>query len=161
MMSNKITNFMVYVLAAFAAAGIVAEGLTNTVYAQEQEYAATLGLFQEEIPPTNSTATGKVEFTVMEDSIQYTVDIPSIQNVTAGHIHYGGQNETGPIIVTLFNYDSPMNSVAENGSITAEDLEGPLVGQNITQLVTAMDNGQTYINIPTLKYPNGEIRGDP
>jgi len=152
---------MLAAFAAFAAAGMAADSLTNSMYAQEQEYTATLGLFQEEVPPTNSTATGKVEFAVMEDSIEYTVDIPSIQGVNAGHIHYGGQGEIGPIIVTLFRYDSPMNIVNESGSITAEDFEGPLAGHNITDLVTAMNNGQTYINIHTLKYPNGEIRGDP
>ena len=33
--------------------------------------------------------------------------------VTAGHIHLGAKGENGPIVVTLFKYDSPMNEVSK------------------------------------------------
>jgi hypothetical protein len=114
---------------------------------------------QEEVPPTNSQATGMAEFTVTGENAEYSVNASNIQGVTAGHIHSGGQRENGPIVVTLFKNDSPTNEVSETGSITADKLEGPMAGKQLTDLVNAMSNGETYVNIHTEQNPNGEIRG--
>jgi hypothetical protein len=52
-----------------------------------------------------------------------------------------------------------MNQVSESGSITADKLEGPMAGKQLSDLTTAMSNGETYVNIHTEQNPNGEIRG--
>jgi hypothetical protein len=145
------------ITAAVAIVGITS-GLTNSVVAQEQKFVATLS-GQEEVPPTNSQATGMAEFTVTGENAEYSVNASNIQDVTAGHIHSGKQGENGPIVVTLFKNDSPTNEVSETGSITADKLEGPMAGKQLTDLVTAMNNGDTYVNIHTEQNPNGEIRG--
>jgi hypothetical protein len=136
----------------------ITSGLTNSVVAQEQKFVATLS-GQEEVPPTNSQATGMAEFTITGENAEYSVNASNIQGVTAGHIHSGGQGENGPIVVTLFKNDSPTNEVSETGSITVDKLEGPMAGKQLTDLVTAMRNGETYVNIHTEQNPNGEIRG--
>jgi hypothetical protein len=145
------------ITAAVAIVGITS-GLTNSLVAQEQKFLATLS-GQEEVPPTNSQATGMAEFTVTGENAEYSVNASNIQDVTAGHIHSGKQGENGPIVVTLFKNDSPTNEVSETGSITADKLEGPMAGKQLTDLVTAMNNGETYVNIHTEQNPNGEIRG--
>lgn len=99
------------------------------------------------MPATNSQATGMAKFTEMGDSVEYCVNASNIQGVTAGHIHSGKQGENGPVVVTLFKYDSPMNQVAEKESITADKLEGPMVGKQLSNLATAMSNGETYVNV--------------
>ena len=77
-----------------------------------------------------------------------------------GHIHSGKQGEYGPVIVTLLKNESPANEVSETGSITADKLEGSMAGQQLSDLVTAMSNGETYVNIQTESYrTNREIRG--
>lgn len=126
--------------------------------AQEQILVATLS-GQEEVPPTDSQATGNAEFTVTGDNVGYRVIASDIQGVTAGHIHSGKQGENGPVVVTLFQNDSPTDEVLETGSITADKLEGPMAGKQLPDLVTAMSNGETYVNIHTEQNPNGEIRG--
>src|SRR5918996_2619479 len=157
-MSIKV-RAMFAIVAALATTGIITIGLPNLVFAQgEQKFAATLSA-QEEVPPTNSQATGMAEFTVMGDNVQYSVNASNIQSVTAGHIHNGKQGENGPIVVTLFKNESPTNEVSETSSITADKLEGPMAGKQLTDLVTAMNNGTTYVNIHTEQNPNGEIRG--
>lgn len=148
---------MFAVIAALATAGI-ATSLTSSVFAQEQKFTATLS-GQEEVPPTDSQATGMAEFTVMGDNVAYTVNASNIEAVTAGHIHSGKQGENGPVVVTLFTNDSPTNEVSETGSITADKLEGPMAGKQLTDLATAMTNGETYVNVHTEQNPNGEIRG--
>jgi CHRD domain len=114
----------------------------------------------EEVPPVQTEATGVAEIIPMgPDSIAYSVNTTNIEGATAGHIHFGKAGENGPIVVTLFKYDSPMNQVSENGTITADKLEGPLAGKQISDLATAGANGTLYVNIHTEKNPNGEIRG--
>lgn len=78
---------------------------------------------QEEVPPINSQATGIAEFTVIGESVEYTVNASDIQGVTAGHIHSGKQGENGPVGITLLKNESPANEVSETGTITADKLE--------------------------------------
>jgi hypothetical protein len=156
-MSIRIKGAIFTIAATLVVVGITS-GLTTSAVAQEQKFVATLST-QEEVPPTTSQATGMSEVTVMGESAEYSVNATNIQGATAGHIHSGKQGENGPIVVTLFKNDSPSNEVSETGSITADKLEGPMAGKQLTDLVTAMSNGETYVNIHTEQNPNGEIRG--
>jgi hypothetical protein len=47
----------------------------------------------------------------------------------------------------------------KSGSTTADKLEGLMVGNQLTDLVTATTNGETYVNIHAEQNPNGKIRG--
>lgn len=144
---------------ALASIGITTtNSLTSPVFAQDQKFTAKLS-GQDEVPPTTSQATGMAEFTVMGDSVEYTVNASGMQGVTAGHIHSGKQGENGPVVVTLFKNDSPTSEVSETGSITPDKLEGPMAGKQLTDLAAAMSNGDTYVNVHTEQNPNGEIRG--
>jgi hypothetical protein len=117
-----------------------------------------------EVPPTNSSSTGLAEFDIIgTDSIRYDVNASNIQNVTAGHLHGGLEGENGPIIVTLFSYDTPMNQVSESGIITAgnSSFQGATTTsqQQLEDFMNAMRTGQIYVNIHTEQNPDGEIRG--
>jgi hypothetical protein len=137
-------------------------GLTDLVFAQG---AAKFGFNltgSEEVPPVQTNATGMAEisaYTVAGDSITYSVNATNIKDVTAGHIHFGKQGENGPIVFTMFKYDSPRNEVLETGTITADKLEGPMKGKQVFDLAIAGANGSLYMNIHTVENPNGEIRG--
>jgi hypothetical protein len=134
--------------------------LTNLVLAQGPPTFVIDLLGSEEVPPVQTDATGVAEIRPMgADSIAYSVNATNIEGVTAGHVHLGKQGENGPIVVTLFNYDSPMNGVSETGTITADKLEGPMAGKQISDLAAAGANGTLYINIHTEQNPDGEIRG--
>jgi hypothetical protein len=116
----------------------------------------------EEVPPVQTNATGMADispYTIAGDSITYSVNATNIKDVTAGHIHFGKQGENGPIVFTMFKYDPPRDEVLETGTITADKLEGPLKGKQVSDLAFAGANGSLYMNIHTLENPNGEIRG--
>jgi hypothetical protein len=49
--------------------------------------------------------------------------------------------------------------VSEGGTVTADNLEGPMAGSQLSDLIDAMNNGQAYVNIHTEQNPDGEIRG--
>ncbi len=158
-MSIKNNTAIVFTLAIILGTGIaVSSSFNSAAYAQNGKFTANLS-GQEEVPPANSTATGMAEFTPSGESVSYNVNATDIQGVTAGHIHTGAQGENGPVVVTLFTFDSAQNQVSQNGTITADKLEGPMQGKQISDLANAMKNGTTYVNIHTEQNPNGEIRG--
>lgn len=112
-----------------------------------------------------TSATGDAIFTVSSDgtTINYRITVSDISNVTQAHIHLFPQGE---ILVWLYP-DSPppiliegkFDGILAEGIITTEDLMGPLAGGNITNLVTLLEQGKTYVNVHTTQYPMGEIRG--
>jgi CHRD domain len=130
---------------------------------QQKRFVTELTGF-EEVPPVNNTsAIGVAEFKLGQDNIMYTVNVTDIENVTAAHIHSGQVGENGPIVITLFKEDTPTTAmttgVLSEGNITATNLEGPMAGQLLSNLTSAMRNDQTYVNVHTQQNPNGEIRG--
>ena len=116
-----------------------------------------------EVPPKDTTATGTATFNVIgTDSITYTVRVKDMQMVTAAHIHQGNAGENGPVLVTLYNNPTPSamtNGELAKGTITATNLEGPLAGKQITDLISMIKSGGTYANVHTTANPMGEIRG--
>ena len=125
------------------------------------EFAANL-TGKQEVPPVDTQATGEAIFIPhmpLNKTIDYYLNATDIQGVTQGHIHSGAQGQNGPVVVTLFKFDSPQNNVTKTGSIAANNLEGPMQGKTIHDLITAMRNNTTYVNFHTEKNPNGEIRG--
>ena len=131
---------------------------------QEEERFITELTGFEEVPPVNNTsAIGVAEFKLGQDNIMYIVNVTDIENVTAAHIHSGQVGENGPIVITLFKEDTPTTAmttgVLSEGNITATNLEGPMAGQLLSNLTSAMQNEQTYVNVHTQQNPNGEIRG--
>jgi hypothetical protein len=130
---------------------------------QQKRFVTELTGF-EEVPPVNNTsAIGVAEFKLGQDNIMYTVNVTDIENVTAAHIHSGQVGENGPIVITLFKEGTPTTAmttgVLSEGNITATNLEGPMAGQLLSNLISAMRNDQTYVNVHTQQNPNGEIRG--
>lgn len=137
-------------------------GLTDLVTAQGPAKFGFNLTGSEEVPPVQTNATAMAEisaYTVAGDSITYSVKAMNIKDVTAGHIHLGKQGENGPIVFTMFKYDPPRNEVSETGKITADKLEGPMKGKQVSDLALAGSNGSLYMNIHTVENPNGEIRG--
>jgi hypothetical protein len=78
------------------------------------------------------------------------------------HIHSGATGKNGPVVVTLFKSASPtgtMNGLLSQGTITSSNLEGPLKGKTISDLIRLMNDGTAYANVHTQQNPKGEIRG--
>ncbi len=163
-MSMIIGNNVPTAVVAVVVIGIVSIATSfnvNSAALAKHELNATLsGL--EEVPSVNTMATGEAEFVPVlpnNETIDFSVNATNIEDVTAGHIHMGIQHENGQVVVTLFEFGADQNEVSERGTITADMLTGPMEGLAISDLLTAMKNGSTYINIHTTQYPDGEIRG--
>lgn len=136
----------------------------NSAFAQTETEAFTAMLTGgEEVPPVTTESTGVATLNVTgPESIDYSVNVTGMDKVTAAHIHSGPTGENGEVIVTLFKADSPTGEISgnlANGTITGSSLEGQMQGTAVSDLVKAMERGETYVNVHTEANPNGEIRG--
>ncbi len=121
-------------------------------------------LGKDEVPPVQTRAIGFVFFMLSKDSmtLHFFLFVARIENVTASHIHLAAVGVNGPVVVPL--YLGPMiagkfNGVLAKGTITAQNLTGPLAGQPLQALLTQIEAGNTYVNVHTTQHPGGEIRG--
>src|ERR687897_2161445 len=123
----KTTSSTILLILVALAIATILTSFTNS-FAQEQRAMANPS-GQEEVPPVQTQATGIAEFTLMGmDSVVYSVNATNIEGATAGHIHLGKPGENGPIVITLFKYDTPMDQVSETGSRSEEhtsELQSP------------------------------------
>jgi hypothetical protein len=145
--------------------GVIAP-IPNEATAQEpgvQEFDAIL-TSAAEVPPVQSSASGFAELEVEEgsDNMEYDIIAINIDRVTQAHIHQGSSSEAGPVVATLFNASTPTGPTSgelTDGFITSANLEGPLQGKQLSDLIALMQNGQAYVNVHTEQNPEGEIRG--
>lgn len=164
-MPLKTSQLAVMLASLFAAAITLSFTEFSPLLAQlDQQTFTTQMSGNEEVPPVETVGTGITEFNLSSDgsSIGYQLNVTEMSGITAAHIHSGNVGENGPVIVTLFSSDTPTgqtNGVLSEGTISSSDLEGPMEGRDISDLVSAMSNGVTYVNVHTEANPDGEIRG--
>ena len=134
-----------------------------------------------EVPANDSRARGVAIFKVAKDgqSIEYKLIVAKINNPFMAHIHMAAKGVNGPIVVWLFPSTTPgvqgplgvgrVDGLIAKGTITATNLVGPLAGHPLADLLAAIQNSNTYVNVHTNDgvapvtnlpgdIPGGEIR---
>jgi CHRD domain len=149
--------------------------LAAPVDAGDQDFVAHLS-GRDEVPSNESLAQGQAIFHLSADGTQldYKLIAANIDNVVFAHIHLAPAGVNGPVVAFLFGPAAAgggrFSGVLAQGTITADDLIGPLAGQPLTALVDAMLAGNTYVNAHTDDgvapagtgpgdLPAGEVRG--
>lgn len=133
----------------------------TNIFADDNKFSTPL-TGMEEVPPVNTNSTGIALFELVKNNINFKVNVTNLDNINAAHIHLGEFGQNGDIIFTLFKPATPidvLNGTLVEGKLTAVDLQGPLKGKTVNDLVQLINNTKTYVNIHTEQYPNGEIRG--
>lgn len=138
-------------------------------------YTAPLSGAQE-VPERETPARGQAVFRLSADGteLHYRLIVANIDNVVGSHIHLAEAGANGPIVAFLFG-PAPAggggtDGVLATGTITADDLVGPLAGQPLEALIAQIEAGDTYVNVHTNDgvgdtntgpgdFPGGEIRG--
>jgi hypothetical protein len=166
-MTQKNTLAIIAVLVAVLSVSTLSMALNLAkVQAQEgQTFSATLS-GENEVPPTESNATGVAQFQLSDgddgQEVAYSVNLTGFDDITAAHIHSGNEGENGPIVATLSQGEEADGDSVElqfTGNIQTNDLAGPLEDSEIADLVDLMNNGSAYVNVHTELYPDGAIRG--
>ena len=112
----------------------------------------------QEAPPVVSFGTGTSTFFVPadRDRIDFTLNFSGLTGVTMVHVHLGAVGFDGPIIFDL----SPTPFVSPlQGTLRAGDLRPQAGAATFQQAVDALLRGNTYVNVHTTRFPDGEIRG--
>ena len=151
---------VVFVL-GLAAVGVAAAGMNG--------HWGTHPTGDDEVPANASPAQAQAQFKLSSDgsSLSYKLNVANIENVTQAHIHRAPAGVNGPIVAWLYPSAPPARLIPGRsggtlgeGTITAANLVGPLQGQSLEALLTAIDTGNAYVNVHTSQLPPGEIRGN-
>ena len=149
-------------------------------YATPTTFTANLTPAQE-IPPTASTATGSATITLdpAANTLRVQVTFSGLSSVTtASHIHcclaslFANANvmvaTTTPTFpgfpsgVTSGTYDHVLDLTSASSYNPAfVTMQGGTVAMAEAALINGIQNGETYLNIHTVNFPGGEIRGLP
>jgi hypothetical protein len=99
----------------------------------------------QETPLVKTSATGETTLTLNADkSLTCTLTTTDTNNANAAHIHLAPAGVAGPIIIPLAG--GPTTWSCPSTALTTDQL-------------TALQNGNLYVNVHTTDHPNGEIRG--
>ena len=135
-----------------------------------------------EVPARDTNAQAQAIFHLSKDGseLEYKLIAANIENVFMAHIHINRPGFNGPIAVWLYPSTATVpgptgagriDGVIAQGTITAANLVGPLLAQPLEALVTALNDGNAYVNLHTSDgvapadtgagdFPGGEVRGD-
>jgi CHRD domain len=173
-MKRVVVLGLLAVLATAAAATAVA--------ALNDNFGAHLNGRNERPDPRETQAQGQALFHLSDDgqSMDYKLIASNIENAFMAHIHIGPAEGTGPIAVWLFPGTAPVplplpdaadrvDGVIATGTFTAANFVGPLAGHPMSDLVSAIEAGNAYVNVHTNDgiappntgpgdFPGGEIR---
>jgi len=130
------------------------------------------------VPPVNTDARGRARFALSNTGTRlwFRLEATRIERVTAAHIHLGQEGANGPVVVVLLGppvdpSDRPMSTGPDIGTVPGIMVQGTLTDDDIlpqpdlefdgslAALVDWMRRGAAYVNVRTVAYPNGEIRG--
>jgi hypothetical protein len=127
----------------------------------ETNFAATLTGAAERPNPVTTTATGTATVTINDaaSTMSFSVSVTNLLSPTMAHIHIGGPTVAGGIAVNLLPTAPAVGSftgVLNSGTITAGMIVG---GETFATLAAKIRSGQAYINVHTVAFPDGELRG--
>ncbi|MDN3669742.1 CHRD domain-containing protein [Echinicola jeungdonensis] len=120
---------------------------------------------REEVPSVAASGSGYANFHLSEDetSLSYQLFVANTEGILFSHIHMAPAGENGPVVAFLLEAQDPptplFNGLLAEGVIMTEDLLGPLSGMTLNDLIKAIKDGNTYVNVHTVENPSGELRG--
>jgi hypothetical protein len=129
----------------------------------------------EEVPVVSTPGKGQLRLLVYPDrnTIGYELSYSGLQaDATQAHIHFGQLSVNGGVSVFLCSnlgngptgtQACPLRSGTVSGVITANSVLGPevqgIAPGEIDELVAALREQLTYVNVHSTRWPGGEIRG--
>jgi hypothetical protein len=163
----------IWAVRIFAIAGVLALAFT-TATADEgaTSFSTSMTGFQE-TAPILTNGDGTFHATVHGNSLTYTETFNGLtSSVTQSHIHFGERGVPGAFFVFLCTNlgNGPAGTPAcpaaggtVSGTVTAANVVA-VPAQNISAgdfaaLLRILRSGDAYVNVHTVKFPAGEIRG--
>lgn len=149
--------------------GLAFFGVASVSHATVWGFSAPIIDGTQEVPANGSQAYGSASFTLDDQTwlltgSMTTTGLPyrtptGAQNVTGAHIHSPGPvGINGPVVFNLITNAIGGTPVDLPGGITLYAWSGTL-GGNQPQILADLIAGNSYINVHSVAFPGGEIRG--
>jgi len=151
---------------AFACMGALNHGWAAAA-GTEMKLAASLS-GSEQVPAVQTKGTGQFQGTVASSnkSISYRLTASNLSSPwTAAHIHVGKKGANGGVVAFLCGGGEKPSCPASGGRVSGRITAANVLAVNgvtkgdLSSLIQAITNGDTYVNVHTTKYKDGEIRG--
>jgi hypothetical protein len=120
----------------------------------------------EEVPPVDTRARGEARFTANRSLTQLSFELKAERatdflGAAGAHIHCAPAGSNGPVVAFLAaQVQSGFDGKIEvKATLTDANITNPACGATIAELVQSMRNGNTYVNVHSIAFPAGEIRG--
>jgi hypothetical protein len=112
----------------------------------------------QEVPPVLTFGNGSATFFVPSDrqSLRFDLAFTNLTGVTSAGLHLGARGADGPLVFSLS--DQPFVSPL-SGTLTAGDLQPQSGFLTFGEALDALMRGRLYVEVRTLAWPGGEIRG--
>jgi hypothetical protein len=121
--------------------------------------------------PVETQGHGQAMVKIAKDgeSINFKLITVKLDGITQAHIHCGGPEDAGPVVAFLFGFVAEgvtQNGLLSSGTISASNIiprpdsaACPGGVANLDDLIAKIQSGQAYVNVHTLEFPAGEVRG--
>jgi hypothetical protein len=123
----------------------------------------------DETPSLNSTGDGQFAATLAPDKITFQLKYSGLSGPPlVAHVHIGQKGVAGGVSFYLCGGGGKpacpaSTSGSVSGTVVAADVVGPTAqgfdAGDLTSVLKAISGGVAYANMHTMKFPNGEIRG--
>ncbi|BDA45997.1 hypothetical protein COCOBI_08-0890 [Coccomyxa sp. Obi] len=122
------------------------------------------------VPPVNTSADGEVDFIVYhfkhhkDDYAAYTISLYGINHLVEVDVHQAHEGQDGDRVATLWGpsahgLNHEVNGTLATGTMTRKGLsKGPMNGKDLNEFITRSANGDMYVLVTTIEYPNGLLR---
>ena len=122
-----------------------------------------------EVPSVSTTSRGSFFAEIKGNTIRYRLNFRDLGTDSLfAHIHFARPDVNGGVAAFLCGGGDkpacPLRGGTVSGVVDAADVIGPgaqgIAGGEFAELVRAMRNGATYVNVHSVTHPGGEIRGN-
>jgi CHRD domain len=168
-------RLLVVAVAVGAAVAAVATSSVATARGGQDTFREQLTGYEETPVVVSTTGSGsaRIEIDDRDDEIEYRVSYTALSgDVLQAHIHFGIPAQSGGISVFLCTnlgngpagtQACPAAPATITGTIVPADVIGPsaqgIAAGEFEELVDAIREGATYVNVHSSVFPAGEIRG--
>jgi hypothetical protein len=146
----------------------VVSAIPISSYAEKQtDFVATLS-GKNVVPPVNTPATGTAKFHLNPNgTLSYEVDVNNIKDVVGVPVKLKNGAEVAQLLNVYATVGGksftqslgPVSGKLSSGVINANDIYGPLIGKNITDLLSFFTNKSANVIVRTTENQPGEIEG--
>ena len=144
--------------------------------AAQADVRAKLSGFQEVLSVfTDATGSFRASLKGSGSELKYRLSYAGIESPLFAHIHFGERHQNGGVIAFLCNNEGavpdgapvppPCQGYADtiHGVLTSDDIIGPgnqaFPAGDFEALVEAVNAGAVYVNVHSVTFPAGELRG--